>query len=238
MAINFPAKTIGQNIGDNHIDPITNLEWIWDGYSWNSVSAVSGSTSLDFNSILDKPTTLLGYGITDAQALDADLTAIAGLTTTGLIKRTGNGTASIIIDNSANWDTSYSWGNHATAGYLLSGNITESDIPTLSQSKITNLTTDLAAKAVVNYSTATIPSADSWSGSSAPFTHTLSLAGITSTDRPVVDLDTSGLAYADVAARSAAWAKVYRVDSGTGTLTFYADEKPAVTLPILVGVTK
>jgi hypothetical protein len=39
------------------------------------------------------PTTLAGYGITDAQPLDSDLTAVAGLTTTGFISRTGTGTA-------------------------------------------------------------------------------------------------------------------------------------------------
>lgn len=39
------------------------------------------------------PTTLAGYGITDAQPLDADLTAVAGLATQGLIVRTGAGTA-------------------------------------------------------------------------------------------------------------------------------------------------
>jgi hypothetical protein len=39
------------------------------------------------------PTTLAGYGITDAQGLDADLTAVAGLSTTGIIIRSGAGTA-------------------------------------------------------------------------------------------------------------------------------------------------
>jgi hypothetical protein len=39
------------------------------------------------------PTTLAGYGITDAQGLDADLTAVAGLSTTGIIVRSGAGTA-------------------------------------------------------------------------------------------------------------------------------------------------
>ena len=39
------------------------------------------------------PTTIAGYGITDAQGLDVDLTAVAGLTTTGIIIRSGNGTA-------------------------------------------------------------------------------------------------------------------------------------------------
>jgi len=40
------------------------------------------------------PTTLAGYGITDAQGLDSDLTAISALTTTGLLSRTGTGTFS------------------------------------------------------------------------------------------------------------------------------------------------
>ena len=39
------------------------------------------------------PTTIAGYGITDAQPLDSDLTAIAGLTTTGIIARTSTGVA-------------------------------------------------------------------------------------------------------------------------------------------------
>jgi hypothetical protein len=38
------------------------------------------------------PTTLTGYGITDAQPLDADLTAIAALTGTGILVRTGSNT--------------------------------------------------------------------------------------------------------------------------------------------------
>jgi hypothetical protein len=39
------------------------------------------------------PTTLAGYGITDAQPLDADLTAVASQTGTGLLIRSGAGTA-------------------------------------------------------------------------------------------------------------------------------------------------
>jgi len=45
-----------------------------------------------WGSITGTPTTLAGYGITDAQPLDADLTALAALSTSGLIARTGAGT--------------------------------------------------------------------------------------------------------------------------------------------------
>lgn len=40
-----------------------------------------------------KPTTLGGYGISDGQPLDSDLTAIAGIASAGLVARTGAGTA-------------------------------------------------------------------------------------------------------------------------------------------------
>ena len=50
--------------------------------------------SLDWTKIgTGKPTTLSGYGITDAQPLDADLTSIAGLAgTTGILKKTAANT--------------------------------------------------------------------------------------------------------------------------------------------------
>jgi hypothetical protein len=41
--------------------------------------------------VTSKPTTLSGYGITDAQPLSAELNAEAGLATTGLIVRSGPG---------------------------------------------------------------------------------------------------------------------------------------------------
>lgn len=49
--------------------------------------------TVDFASITNKPTTLAGYGITDAQPLSANLTALSTLGTTGLIVRNGVGSA-------------------------------------------------------------------------------------------------------------------------------------------------
>lgn len=43
--------------------------------------------------ILSKPTTLAGYGITDAQPQDVELDALSGVSSTGLLARTGPGTA-------------------------------------------------------------------------------------------------------------------------------------------------
>lgn len=53
------------------------------GFTIDSYGRVSSVTT---------PTTLVGYGITDAQPIDPDLTAIAALTTTGILVRTDTDT--------------------------------------------------------------------------------------------------------------------------------------------------
>jgi hypothetical protein len=50
--------------------------------------------TVDFASITGKPTTLAGYGITDGQPLNANLTAISGLSSTGMMALTGSGAVS------------------------------------------------------------------------------------------------------------------------------------------------
>ena len=67
----------------------------------NTSEAFSGTKGtldayLAWADVTSKPTTLAGYGITDAQALDADLTAIAGLAgTSGFLKKTAANTWSL-----------------------------------------------------------------------------------------------------------------------------------------------
>lgn len=80
------------------------------------------------------PTTLAGYGITDAQPLDSDLTAIAGLAGTGLVTRTGTGSA---VTRTITAGT----GIAVTNGDGVSGN------PTIA-STITQYTDELAQDAV------------------------------------------------------------------------------------------
>jgi len=71
--------------------------------------AASSAHTHTFSSLTSKPVTLSGYGITDAQPLDADLTAISGLSGSGYLKYdgsawsfdsgTGSGTGLSAIDN-------------------------------------------------------------------------------------------------------------------------------------------
>lgn len=71
------------------------------------------ASSVAWSGVTSTPTTLSGYGITDSQPLDADLTSIAGLTGTGFLKRTGVNTYALDT-------TSYL----PTTGGTLSGSIT------------------------------------------------------------------------------------------------------------------
>lgn len=54
---------------------------------------VASTAALTFANVGGKPSTLDGYGITDAQALSADLSALAGLSTIGILTRTASGGA-------------------------------------------------------------------------------------------------------------------------------------------------
>ena len=65
----------------------------WEPLTATDVGALPSTWVPNFSDINSKPTTLSGYGITDAQPLDPDLTSIAGLAgTTGLLKKTAANT--------------------------------------------------------------------------------------------------------------------------------------------------
>lgn len=56
-------------------------------------SVSTAAISVAFNDITGKPTTLAGYGITDAQPLSSVLTGVAAVGTTGLLTQTAYGTS-------------------------------------------------------------------------------------------------------------------------------------------------
>lgn len=80
-------------------------------------------------------------------------------------------------------------------------------------------------------------SASNWSGSAAPYTQSVAVSGITSSDNPIIDVVMSGT-YSTDSARIEAWACIYRAVTGSGAITFYATDKPAVDLPVQIKVVR
>jgi len=76
-----------------------------------------------------------------------------------------------------------------------------------------------------------------WSGTSAPFSKTVTVSGILSTDTPIIDVVMSGT-YSTDEARIEAWGYIYRAVTGADSITFYATNKPTVALPIQIRVVR
>lgn len=93
----------------------------------------------------------------------------------------------------------------------------------------------LEAKAETASYKTTLP-ASGWSGS-APFTQSVAVAGILSSDEPFVDVFLEGVS--DGTAILEAWMCVGRVSTANGSITAYCyEEKPATDIPIILKVVR
>ena len=77
----------------------------------------------------------------------------------------------------------------------------------------------------------------SWSGSSAPYSKTVTVSDILATDTPIIDIVMSGT-YSTDEARAEAWGYIYRAVTSADSITFYATDKPTVDLPIQIKVVR
>lgn len=85
--------------------------------------------------------------------------------------------------------------------------------------------------------TATISTSD-WTGS-GPYIATISVAPLTTSDRPIVDIDLSPYDVGDIPYYKGQWAQIYHVEaSGTDELTIYSEAALSATIHILVLVVK
>lgn len=76
-----------------------------------------------------------------------------------------------------------------------------------------------------------------WS-SSAPYTQTITVSNLLSTDYPLVDVNMDGATTVSSGeALTQSWAMVGRISTGNGTVTGYCyEEKPTVDMPIIIKV--
>lgn len=95
--------------------------------------------------------------------------------------------------------------------------------------------TDIGA-ASTEIHTATIPL--SWLGSSAPYTQTISVNGITSADTPIVDVILSS-STSTALSQLEAWGCISKITTGTNQITVTClENKPNISIPIQLKVVR
>jgi hypothetical protein len=74
--------------------------------------------------------------------------------------------------------------------------------------------------------TTTIATTDTWTDQTGYFTLAKTVSGVTANDDPIADLDLSSATVSNVEDIITAWSSIYRIETTTDTLTFYALEEP------------
>lgn len=100
--------------GGTESDPVFTA---WLATNPLSAYAVAGHTH-SFADITSKPTTLAGYGITDAYPLTGNPSGFLTSFTESDPIFSASAASGITGTNITNWNTAYGWGNHASAGYI------------------------------------------------------------------------------------------------------------------------
>ena len=101
--------------------------------------------------------------------------------------------------------------------------------------KTSQLTNDSGYITKATALSTTVTLGTSWSGSSAPYTQTVTVSGLLATDTPILDVVTSTSNYEN---QETAWSKVFKAVSSANTITFYAKEKTETSLSIQVKVVR
>lgn len=79
----------------------------------------------------------------------------------------------------------------------------------------------------------------SWTGTSAPYTQTISAAGVLATDEPIVDVYLQNVDNTSAASVIEAWSYIGRITTTQGFITAYCyTTKPTVSIPINVKVVR
>ena len=77
-----------------------------------------------------------------------------------------------------------------------------------------------------------------WTGSAAPYTQTISVSGIKSSDTPIVDVNLANVAYSNKDKVIEAYSSIYRITTNNNSITVYSDEKTTTSVPIQLKVVR
>lgn len=103
-------------------------------------------------------------------------------------------------------------------------------------SAINELATRINGKASTNTYTATIENS-AWSGSTAPYTKEIIVAGILETDNPIIDIVQTGTLNTDEVLIEE-WVKIKRITTASNKIVVTATEIPTTNIPIQIKVVK
>ena len=126
----------GDHVSAGYLTSYTETDPAWTtastSYYTKTNMQTSGSAQLHFGNLTNTPTTISGYGITDAMSTSH---AANGITST----------------NISNWNMSYGWGDHANAGYLTSYTETDPEWTTASANYYTKTNMQTSGNAQLHF---------------------------------------------------------------------------------------
>lgn len=77
-----------------------------------------------------------------------------------------------------------------------------------------------------------------WSGSSAPYTKTITISGVNMSDTPIIDVILDGYTFQEQNDILEEWSKIYRISTGVNNITLYATEPTTINIPITILVVR
>jgi len=221
-SINDAINTVDNKI-DAHISDGTTHITILERTNWNNalttlsnLSSEVDTNKTQLDNLATTVTTNKGLFDTLHSEVDTNKTQLDNLSTTV----SGNETNITTLTNRLNSiDTDID-------NIVSSLNDDIGDLATLS-GNVSGLSTSIIN--MKNIKTATILT--SWVGSVAPFSQDISITGVLSTDKPIIDIVMSG-DYVNDKLIEEEWNKIYRIVTGSNKITVYADEKTTLVIPI------
>lgn len=173
-------------------------------------------TTVAFNDLTTTPTTLAGYGISDAatsaQGTKADTAlqpgdafdikgSVFGDDSTLLVDAVNSFIPKANIQDSVNWDSAFSWGNHTAFGYLTSAPNSLDDVLTLGNNSALGIDVGASTISGITLTGTVIDTTDSSPLTITPsviFDTEITVSDVVPSINAAIDLGSSSLRYREV----------------------------------------